>query len=104
MTLFIDDEFKLHLENEPGFIAIETDVFDGKCRAYIEGYRFVPEGYTWVREDGEEFPGEMICGWRTDVELEELQEQYDEGVSSQDETIAGLMDDIEDLCNELIGE
>ena len=39
---------------------VETNVFDGKCAAYIEGYRFVPAGQTWTRSDGAVFQGEMI--------------------------------------------
>ena len=40
---------------------VETDVFDGKCAAYIEGYRYVPEGEVWTRSDGAEFHGLMIA-------------------------------------------
>ena len=55
----------------------KTDVFDNKCDAYIEGYRFVPSGKTWVREDGVEFAGEMIAPWKPWDGLEEAQREYE---------------------------
>ena len=57
--------------------AVETAAFDGKCDAYIEGYRFVPGGKTWVREDGAVFTGEMIAPWKPWQELEEAQREYE---------------------------
>lgn len=62
-TIYIDlEEFKCHTTNPDGtYTAVETDIFGGKCDAYIEGYRFVPDGKTWVREDGTVFKGEMIA-------------------------------------------
>lgn len=43
---------------------VETDYFDNKCQEWIESYRFVPSGSTWIREDGVEFQGEMITPWK----------------------------------------
>lgn len=61
-TIYIDDEFKVHLDNTTGnFREVQTDFFQNKCDAYIEGYRFVPAGEIWEREDGEVFEGEMIA-------------------------------------------
>ncbi len=57
--------------------AVTTDVFDGKCDAYIEGYRFVPSGETWTREDGVAFSGEMIAPWRPWAELDVAQREYE---------------------------
>lgn len=60
--VYIDNDYKCHPTNLGGtYAAVETDFFDGKCDAYIEGYRFVPDGKTWVREDGTVFKGEMIA-------------------------------------------
>ena len=58
-------------------ISVETAAFDGKCDTYIEGYRFVPSGKTWVREDGVEFAGEMIAPWKPWQVLEEAQREYE---------------------------
>lgn len=59
-TIYIDSDFKCHTINDGTMTAVETNFFDGKCNAFIEGYRFVPAGETWIREDGEQFSGEMI--------------------------------------------
>ena len=64
MTIYIDDDYKCHVSEAEGRRAIETDAFNGKCAEWIESYRFVPEGDTWTREDGEEFRGEMTAPWK----------------------------------------
>lgn len=76
-TIYIDSEFKCHISNDGTMTAVETDFFDGKCDAYIEGYRFVPGGKTWIREDGVEFAGEMIAPWKPWQELDEAQREYE---------------------------
>lgn len=77
MTIYIDTDFKCYAESADGLTAVETDVFDGKCAAYIEGYRFVPDGSTWVREDGTVFTGEMIAPWKPWAELDAVQREYE---------------------------
>ena len=57
--------------------AVETDAFDGKCAEYIEGYRLVPAGETWTREDGVAFSGEMIAPWKPWNELDAVQRKYE---------------------------
>ena len=76
-TIYIDNDFKCHAENTGGLVAIETESFDGKCVSFIEGYRFVPEGETWVRDDGVSFAGEMISPWKDYTELEAVQREYE---------------------------
>ena len=76
-TIYIDSDFKCHTSNNGTMTAVETDFFDGKCDAYIEGYRFVPGGKTWVREDGMEFSGEMIAPWKPWDELDKAQREYE---------------------------
>ena len=61
MTIYIDSDFKCYTEDADGLRPVETDFFDGKVAAFIEGYRFVPDGESWTREDGEVFHGKMIC-------------------------------------------
>lgn len=77
MTIYIDNDYKCHITDTGGLTPIETDVFDGKCEAYIEGYRFVPEGETWTREDGEVFHGEMVSPWKPWDELDAAQREYE---------------------------
>ena len=76
-TIYLDSDFKCHISGDDTMTAVETTAFDGKCDAYIEGYRFVPSGCTWVREDGVEFAGEMIAPWKPWQELEEAQREYE---------------------------
>lgn len=77
MTIYIDTDYKCHLTDDGTMTAIETSFFDGYCGEYIEGYRFVPEGATWTREDGEVFHGEMICPWTDWTKLYATQILYE---------------------------
>lgn len=76
-TIYLDSDYKCHISGDDTMTAVETAAFDGKCHAYIEGYRFVPGGKTWVREDGAVFTGEMIAPWKPWQELEEAQREYE---------------------------
>lgn len=77
-TIYIDIDYKCHTSNLDGTLtAVETDFFDGKCDAYIEGYRFVPAGSVWARPDGVVFPGEMVAPWKDWRQLDEAQRGYD---------------------------
>ena len=76
-TIYLNGDFKCFTEAADGLIAVETAVFDGKCDEYIEGYRFVPAGEVWVRDDGVEFHGEMIAPHKPFAELERAQIAYE---------------------------
>lgn len=75
--VFLDSEFKCHTANDGTMTAVETDFFDGKCATFIEGYRFVPSGESWTREDGTVFTGEMIAPWKDHRALDLAQRLYD---------------------------
>lgn len=77
MMIYIDSDFKCHVSDDGTMTAIETDAFDGKCNAYIEGYRFIPAGQTWTRADGMVFTGEMIAPWKPWTELDAAQREYE---------------------------
>ena len=67
-TIYLDSDFRCHVTDDGTMTAVETDAFDGYCDTYIEGYRFVPVGKTFIREDGTVFKGEMIApvtDWNT---------------------------------------
>ena len=64
MTIYIDSDYKCYVSAAEGRRTIETNEFDGKCPEWIESYRFVPEGETWMRGDGEVFNGEMVTPWK----------------------------------------
>lgn len=76
-TIYIDSDFKCHVTNDGTMTAVDTDFFDGKCDEYVEGYRFVPEGAVWMREDGAVFEGEMISAWKPYSEMEQAQVSYE---------------------------
>ena len=94
MTIYIDSDYKCHISPGEGLTAIETDAFDGKCRQYIEGYRFVPNGGIWVREDGEVFEGEMVAPWRDYELLAEFQAIYEEEQAKATEEIATIVEEV----------
>ena len=77
MTVYIDADFKCHVSDDGTMTAVETDFFDGKCAAYIEGYRFVPAGSVWTRTDGVVFHGEMVAPWKDWRQLDEAQRGYE---------------------------
>ena len=93
-TIYIDSDFKCHLADDGTMTAVETDFFDGKCDAFIEGYRFVPSGESWTREDGVVFNGEMISPWKDYNELDAAQREYEKE----------LLAEYESLINELYSE
>ena len=64
MTIYIDSDYKCYVSDAEGRRAVETDFFDGKCAEWIESFRFVPAGETWVKENGEMFRGEMVSPWK----------------------------------------
>ena len=78
MTIYVDKDYRCRTSNPDGiYTPVETDFFDGKCDAYIEGYRFIPAGAMWTREDGAVFSGEMIAPWKDWNELDTAQRDYE---------------------------
>lgn len=95
MIIYLNSDFICHLTNDGTMTEVETDVFDGKADAYIQGYRYVPEGETWTRADGVQFKGLMIAPAKnydrilTDVAISYLDDD-------QAETVTALFPDWED--------
>ena len=83
MLVYIDIDYKCYVSEAEGRRAIETDAFNGKCPEWIESYRFVPEGDTWTREDGEVFKGEMVTPWKDLSEAYTAQTAYLERQNAQ---------------------
>ena len=92
MTIYIDPDYKCHASNPDGTLtAVETDFFDGKCPAYIEGYRFVPAGAAWTRPDGVIFSGEMLTPWKPWQELDAAQREYErEQLSAYEQALSEI--------------
>ena len=76
-AIYLDNDFRCHITNDGTFNPVETDFFDNKCDEFIEGYRYVPFGESWTREDGEVFDGEMIAPFVDYHSLVELQRDYE---------------------------
>lgn len=102
MKIYIDKDFKCHAAPGDGRKEAESAFFDGACQAYIEGYRFVPAGETWVRSDGVEFHGEMIAPWKPWAELDGIQRVYErEQVQSLTAQNAELLDAMAQMVEEV---
>ena len=76
-TVYLDSEFLCHVHNDGTMTASKTDFFDGKCDTFIEEHRFVPDGKTWMREDGKTFSGPMITPRRDNRIADAAQAQYE---------------------------
>ena len=104
MTIYINTDFKCHTVAGDGMTAVETTAFDGKCAAYIEGYRFVSAGKTWTAEDGTAFRGEMISPWKPWAELDAAQRAYERERAAtleaqNDELVDAMAAMVEDVYN-----
>jgi hypothetical protein len=86
VKLYIDSDYKCHVTNDGTMTEVETDFFKRRCDTYIEGYRFVPDGKTWTRSDGEIFYGEMIVPWTNYKELDNAQRAYEKQVLAEYES------------------
>ena len=102
MIIYIDNDYKCHTSHGEGLTAVETDFFDGKCRQYIEGYRFVPAGEIWTREDGQVFDGEMVAPWRDYAILSEFQEVAQEEQDKATAEIAAIVEEVYNSDMEVI--
>lgn len=97
MIVYLDADYKCHTAAEYGRIPFETDFFDGAAADYIEGFRCVPLGETWTREDGKVFTAGMIAPWRDSRELAAARSEYEreqlaqyESALSEIETALGV--------------
>ena len=92
MTIYIDSDYKCYVSASDGRRAIEINDCNGKCPEWIESYRFVPEGETWTREDGEVFKGEMVTPWKDLGEAYAAQAAY---VTAQNAQYEAALTEIE---------
>lgn len=85
--IYIDLEFKCHTTNpNNAFREVETDFFVGKCTTFVEGYRFIPSGESWIRVDGVAFTGEMIAPWKDYALLDAAQREYEKQLLEESQT------------------
>lgn len=92
MKVYLDNDFMVHAESAEGYIEAEDSFFDYICPEIFGCYRFIPEGYSWTRNDGKVFHGKAIC----------LVNPSDEATRKQREFEKELLDDMRNaLVNEL---
>ena len=77
MRIYIDAEYKCHATDDGNRREYELDFFNGKCEAFIEGYRYIPPGEVYVGEDGTEYQGEQVSPWRDHKALLIAQLEYE---------------------------
>lgn len=87
--IYIDSDFRCHTADDGTMREVQTDFFDGKCQTFIEGYRFVPAGESWAREDGTVFRGEMIAPWKPYKELDRAQREYEQELAQAARILLG---------------
>lgn len=66
MIIYVGKDYKCHAANADGLTAVETEFFDGKCDAFIEGYCYE------VRENGA-----AIYPWKPYAALDSAQREYE---------------------------
>ena len=77
-TIYVDSDFRCHVTQNGTMNAVESDYFDGKCDAFVEGYRYIPAGEHWTRPDGVVFTGEMISPHMDYAALDKAQRAYEQ--------------------------
>lgn len=103
MTIYIDTDYCCHLTNGGGMRPVETDFFDGKCAAYIEGYRFIPTRETWTNKDGIVINGECVMLIENYALLQRFQAQHDADEAAHLEELGALIEEIYSEDLEVIG-
>lgn len=89
MTYYLDNDYRVHMAFEEGYLTWvdENKFFEGKCEEFIEGYRVVPEGHNWTREDGIQFEGLMIAPFIDYVTLSSKQHKHEKATLKQNREI-----------------
>lgn len=90
-TIYVDAEYRCHVTDDGTMRAFEMKGFDGKCNEYIKGYRYIPAGERWQRDDGVTFYGEALFPWKQYYTLDAVQREYErQQISDMQSTITEL--------------
>ena len=79
--IYIDSANKCHTVNDGTMTPVETDFFDGKCDAFVEGYCYE------TKENGY-----AIFPWQPYSELDAAQRQYEQALLAEYEAMNRDMD------------
>lgn len=90
MKIYIDENYKCHASLEEGLREMDISFFDHKCTAVVNGYRYIPTGESWAREDGAIFQGEMIAPAEDVRLLEAAQTAYEQAQAENADALAAL--------------
>ena len=90
MKIYIDNDCKCYTTYAEGRRAFDVPDFDGKCKSYIEGTRYVPEDEMWTRSDGEVFYGETISPCIDSRIRAAYQAQYEAMLAEQEDMQTAL--------------
>lgn len=77
MKIYLDQEYVCHVQDDGTMMEAECAFFDGKCNAFIEGYRYIPQGHAWKDASGTMLTGEMAAPIRDYRELDDAQRAYE---------------------------
>lgn len=92
MTIYINPfTFQCSPAYNEGYIEFETDLFNGKCKEFIEGYRLIPKNMSWTRADGRVFRGQVMMPWRPLDNLIAAQSQYEKAKLEEYESALQIM-------------
>lgn len=76
MLIYLDSENKCHIEKTEGFQEVlAPEIFKGKCRTFIEGFKYFPIGT--INYNGETYGNGNYYPWRALALLNEFQAQYE---------------------------
>lgn len=95
MTIYLDNDYKCHVNNDGTMREVETDFFNGRTSYFIESYRFIPAGEKWVAPNGIIYRGEMVAPWRDYSIVEVAQNAYEEGTGESAEIIGIIEGSVE---------
>ena len=79
VNVYIDSDCKCYAKELEGLTAVDAPFFDGKCEAFIGGYRFIPEGKSWTDGRGTVYRGETAFPWKPYGALDAAQRAYERG-------------------------
>ena len=82
MVVYLDSNFCCHVINDGTMREIETDYFKNQCQTYIEGYRLIPYGESWISPSGITYEGLMISPCIDYTSLAQAQAQYELDMAS----------------------
>lgn len=101
MRIYIDSEYNCHTTQAEAMREFELDFFDNKCKKFVECFKFVPPGETYIDEHGF-----VRCGvaWNNkaitrEIEAEQAEYEHEQLVIDRDKCLA----DMQELIDEVLG-